>query len=115
MSNVTCRVFTREGEFYTYSITDNKGLLSVSVHQDDYLEFSFMGYRKLKKKATSYIPGRINLIELSEQEIQIREVTITAPPISSKNDTLIYNIASFVKQGDSHLEDILKKNYLVLR
>ncbi|WP_274288317.1 hypothetical protein [Prevotella corporis] len=73
-----------------------------------------MGYRKLKKKATSYIPGRINLIELSEQEIQIREVTITAPPISSKNDTLIYNIASFVKQGDSHLEDILK-NYLVLR
>lgn len=109
LSNVTCRVFTREGEFYTYSITDNKGLLSVSVHQDDYLEFSFMGYRKLKKKATSYIPGRINLIELSEQEIQIREVTITAPPISSKNDTLIYNIASFVKQGDSHLEDILKK------
>lgn len=109
LSNVTCRVFTREGEFYTYSITDNKGLLSVSVHQDDYLEFSFIGYGKLKKKAASYIPGRINLIELSEQEIQLREVTITAPPISIKSDTLIYNIASFVKQGDSHLEDILKK------
>ncbi len=109
LSNVTCRVFTTEGEFYTYSITDNKGLLSVSVHQDDYLEFSFIGYGKLKKKATSYIPGRINLIELSEQEIQLREITITAPPISTKNDTLVYNIASFAKQGDSHLEDILKK------
>ncbi|MGP1435067.1 MAG: hypothetical protein ACTTKN_00305 [Phocaeicola sp.] len=109
LSNVTCRVFTREGEFYTYSIADNKGRLSVSVHQDDYLEFSFIGYGKLKNKVTSYIPGRINLIELSEQEIQLREVTIIAPPISAKNDTLVYNIASFVKQGDSYLEDVLKK------
>lgn len=109
LSNVTCRVFTTEGEFYTYSITDDQGRLSVSVHQDDYLEFSFIGYGKLKKRAASYISERSNLIELSEQEIELREVIIKAPPISAKNDTLIYNIASFVKQGDSHLEDILKK------
>lgn len=109
LSSATCRVFTAEGEFYTYSISDNEGWLSVSVHQDDYLEFSFIGYEKLKKKATLYIPTKINLVELSEQETQLREIVITAPPISAKNDTLVYNIASFTKQGDSHLEDILKK------
>lgn len=109
LSYVTCRVFTAEGKFYTYSISDNEGRLSVSVHQDDSLEFSFIGYAKLKKKASSYISSKINLVELSEQETQLREIAITAPPISAKNDTLVYNIASFAKQGDSHLEDILIK------
>ena len=109
LSYVTCRVFTTEGTFYTYSISDNEGKLSISVHQNDYLEFSFIGYSKLKKKADSYIPKKINLVELSEQETQLREIAITPPPISAKNDTLVYNISSFVKQGDSHLEDILKK------
>lgn len=77
LSYVTCRVFTTEGTFYTYSISDNEGKLSISVHQNDYLEFSFIGYSKLKKKADSYIPKKINLVELSEQETQLREIAIT--------------------------------------
>lgn len=109
LSDVACRVFTTEGKFYTYAIADNEGRLSVSVNQSDYLEFSFIGFKTLKKKVSSYTSGKINLVELKEQDIKLREVAITAPPISAKSDTLVYNIASFIKQGDSHLEDVLKK------
>ncbi len=32
-----------------------------------------------------------------------------APPIRQKNDTLIYNVASFASTQDKYIEDILKK------
>lgn len=50
LSDVACRVFTAEGEFYTYAIANNEGNLTVSVHKSDYLEFSFIGYGTLKKR-----------------------------------------------------------------
>lgn len=31
------------------------------------------------------------------------------PPIRAKSDTLVYNVSSFAKDGDHHLEDVLKK------
>jgi hypothetical protein len=102
-------VFTTEGKIYAYAISDHNGKLSVSVHRNDSLEFSFIGYGKLKRRADAYTPGKINRVELAEQETLLREVTITVPPIRAQNDTLVYNMASFVKPGDSHLEDVLKK------
>ncbi len=109
LANVACRVFTAEGEFYTYAIADNEGRLSVAVHRGDFLEFSFIGYAKLRKEAASYTPGKTNVVELAGQEVQLREIAITAPPISARSDTLVYNVASFAGRGDSHLEDVLKK------
>lgn len=109
LSDVVCRVFTAEGYFYAYSISDNNGKLSISVDKNDIVEFSYMGYNKLKKKANCYTSNKTNIIELVEQNISLREVTIKAPPIREKNDTITYNVASFSKLGDSHLEDVLKK------
>lgn len=109
LSDVVCRVSTAEGGFYAYAISDKNGLLSVSVRASDCLEFSFLGYKTLKKKAASYASDKINLVELTEENFTLREIAITAPPVSAESDTLIYNIASFARQGDSHLEDVLKK------
>ena len=107
--SVACRVFTSEEKFYTYAISDNEGKLTVSIHKDDLLEFSYIGYKKLKTKASSYTVGKTNVIELSEQGVSLREVTIKAPPIRAKKDTLVYHVASFAKLGDTHLEDVLRK------
>lgn len=109
LPNVACRVFTAGGEFYAYAIADNEGRLSVPVRQGDFLEFSFIGYAKLRREAASYTPGKTNIVELAGQEVQLREIAITAPPISARSDTLVYNVASFAARGDSHLEDVLKK------
>lgn len=107
--SVACRVFTPEDKFYTYAISDNEGKLAVSIHKNDFLEFSYIGYKKLKIKASSYAVGKTNVIELIEQSVSLREVTIKAPPIRAKKDTLVYHVASFAKLGDTHLEDVLRK------
>lgn len=106
---VTCRVFTSNGKFYTYAVADGKGRLSVTVRPGDSLEFSFIGYGKLKKPATSFSASGINLIELTREGVTLREVAITAPPVSARSDTLVYNVAAFAGQGDTHLEDVLRK------
>jgi len=109
LNNVVCRVFTAEGKFYTYALSDNKGKLSISVDKNDVLEISHIGYNKIKEKANSYTAKKLNSIELTEQSVSLREVTIKVPPIRAKHDTIVYNVAAFAKLGDSHLEDVLKK------
>lgn len=109
LSSVACRVFTAEGKFYTYAIADNEGKLSVSVHKNDLLEFTFIGYGKLKVRAYSCTSGKVNVVELVEQAVPLREITIKAPPVRAKNDTIVYSVGSFAKLGDVHLEDVLKK------
>lgn len=106
---VACRVFTSVGKFYNYAIADGKGRLSVTACHGDSLEFSFIGYGKLKEPAASFSSSETNLVELVRENVMLREVAITAPPISARSDTLIYNVAAFVGQGDTHLEDVLRK------
>ncbi len=109
LTSVVCRVFTAEVKLYTYAISDSEGKLSVPVHKTDMLEFTHIGYGKLKARMNAYAVGKVNVVELTEQAVSLREVTIKAPPIRAKSDTIVYNVGSFVKRGDVHLEDILKK------
>lgn len=109
LNNVTCRVFTAEGKLYTYGISDSEGRLTVSVREGDFLEFSAMGYGRQKVEAASCPTAGTSVIELAEQAVELREVTAKAPPVSARNDTIAYNIASFATPGDRHLEDVLKK------
>lgn len=39
----------------------------------------------------------------------MREVVVKAPPIRRQEDTIAYQVKSFLRPGDSHLEDILRK------
>lgn len=109
LSDVTCRVFTNHGKFYNYSISDNKGLLSIRVNKEDSLQFSCLGYEDLTFPAYLFSINQINAIKLTEKNIILREVVVKAPPIRQKNDTLAYSVRAFTKPGDIHLEDILKK------
>lgn len=109
LSHVVCRVLTPEGALYAYSIANEDGKLTVSARPTDSIEFALIGYSTLKSKAGAYTTAKTNVVFMTLQEVQLREVSIKAPPISARSDTLAYNVASFVGRGDAHLEDVLKK------
>ena len=109
LGSVTCRVYSSLGKMYRYAISGNGGRLSVASAQNDRLEFSLMGYAKKKLSAGRCSQSGINTILLQQTETQIREVVVKVPPIRAKSDTLVYNVRSFAKDGDRHLEDVLKK------
>lgn len=109
LSSVNCRVYTEQGKFSTFGISDKDGKLSIAVSSKDMLEFSYIGYGTIKSKADTFSTNHVNMIELNEEAFNLREIIVKAPPIRKNNDTLSYNVKSFVKSGDIHLEDVLKK------
>lgn len=106
---VTCRVFSSSGKFCSYGISDKKGLMKLQTHLNDWLEFSFLGYEKQKINISSNQSQRIHIVFMKPSTVALREVQIKAPPISARNDTLVYRVSAFTKAGDRHLEDVLKR------
>ena len=106
---VTCRVFSSSGKFCSYGISDKNGLLKLQPHLNDWLEFSFLGYEKLKINISSNQSPRTHIVFMKPSTVALREVQIKAPPISARNDTLVYRVSAFTKAGDRHLEDVLKR------
>ena len=106
---VTCRVYSSSGKFYSYGISDKKGVMKLQTHLNDWLEFSFLGYEKLKINISSNQSPRTQIVFMKPSTVALREVQIKAPPISARNDTLVYRVSAFTKAGDRHLEDVLKR------
>ena len=52
--------------------------------------------------------GTVNF-DIEEKPLEIKEVTVVAPKISLRGDTLNYHIASFLDQNDRVIGDVLKK------
>ena len=106
---VTCRVFSSSGKFCSYGISDKNGLVKLQPHLNDWLEFSFLGYEKQRINISSNQSPRIHIVFMEPSTVALREVQIKAPPISARNDTLVYRVSAFTKAGDRHLEDVLKR------
>ena len=109
LDGVTCRVYSSSGKFYSYGISDKKGVMKLQTHLNDWLEFSLLGYEKLKINISSNQSPRTHIVFMKPSTVALREVQIKAPPISARNDTLVYRVSAFTKAGDRHLEDVLKR------
>lgn len=109
LSNVMCRVYTKDNKFYSYAISDKNGCLCIKVSDNDIIEFSYLGYTPLKQSANDFDFNEINNVILAEKTIELNEVIVKDSPIQEQNDTISYNVRAFIQAGDSHLEDILKK------
>lgn len=92
-----------------YALADNDGRLSVKAGQDDMLEFYAMGYKKRELRASMFTSSHRQYVGLTQTGVALREVTVKAPAIRAKGDTLVYDIRAFAKAGDTYLEDVLKK------
>ena len=106
---VTCRVYSSSGKFYSYGISDKSGIVKLNLRQSDWIEFSLLGYKKLKYKVNAFGMYKRNTIYMVPNAVALREVQIKAAPISARNDTLSYRVGAFAKMGDRHLEDVLKR------
>lgn len=109
LGNVVCRVYTAGGKFHAYGISDGGGGLHIHVGHGDLIEFSYVGYQTVKVNADTCHVGRSNVVRMQAGAAALREVTIKARPVTARGDTLAYNIGSFAKPGDVHLEDVLRK------
>lgn len=94
-----------------YTISDQKGsfrLTYTPAKDKEYvIRFSYLGYEtvvlNIEKSITQYN------VALHAQAIGIKEIIVKAPKIKSQGDTIIYNVASFSKEGDKTIGDVLKK------
>ena len=109
LTSVTCRVLTAGGKLSAFGISNGEGELTVRAHKTDVLEFALIGYAKKRIEAKACSAAKPTTVSLAEEAVEIREVTVKVPPIRAKSDTITYNVGSFIKRGDVHLDDVLKK------
>ena len=89
---------------FTQTKTDGTYTLTVA---GEYLHFSIIGY---KKKTINLTAGRtIYDVALEQSVIELKEVKVKARKIRQRGDTLIYHVATFAKDGDRSIGDVLKK------
>ena len=94
----------------SYTISDKKGYYRLRFQTklpNVDIEFSFLGF----KTVTRRIPVKTTTLNqaLSFSPINLKELTVKAPDISSQNDTINYNVSAFISKADRNVEDILRK------
>lgn len=93
-----------------YTITDRNGSFNVTytpAGTQDSIVFSSIGFRRIAMPVGKFINGTV--VKMDEEALKLKEVTVRVPPISSRGDTLTYNVASFRTASDRTIEDIIKK------
>lgn len=92
---------------YTTTAVSGEFSFEVKEVQNRTLNFALLGYTShsmsLKADVKHYN------VELSPKSVEIKEVVVKAPPIKSKGDTIVYNVASFAGDADKTIGDVLKK------
>ncbi|MEH6305307.1 hypothetical protein RYH73_06620 [Olivibacter sp. CPCC 100613] len=94
--------------YTTSSIDGNFSLTLADTTRTTYwLEINHIGY---KKTIVSILSDKMDYsITMEEQPIDLAEVEVKSPPISSNNDTLRYDVESFSKSTDRTIADVLKR------
>lgn len=107
---VIVTVKNREEKNVAYTSTDRSGRFSVSCPStltEGTIQFSCIGYQKLVIPLGQFKNGSEHI--LTEEAFALKEVTVKAPPISVRGDTLTYDVNSFRDASDRSIEDIIKK------
>ncbi len=91
-----------------YALTDARGQYSLPWKHDGTLQVSvsMLGYKQQVRNVSS--AGVLN-IWLQSESILLNEVQIRPGRISTRKDTVRYNLADFVSSKDVHIKDVLKK------
>lgn len=97
------------GNTTAYSITDDNGRFELKFNikeADLLLSFEHLTYNKLQRS----ISNRSQTLDviLTERVLDIETVTVSAPMMRQRGDTLSYHLASFTGRADVSLEDAMK-------
>ena len=110
LSNVIVMLKTEDGKaILRHTTTDEKGTFSleISMMEKRMLTFSLMGYESVNLPLQT---GKKEYrVSLKPKTIQMKEVTVKAPKIRTKGDTIVYNVSRFADAQDKTIADVLKK------
>lgn len=110
LSGVIVMLKSTEGTIVRHTATDADGRFSLSVpaaRQGYTVNFSAMSY-EAKSLPLEEVQGELK-VALKSAPIVIREVTIKAPAIGQRGDTLSYRVDNFADIQDKTIGDVLRK------
>jgi hypothetical protein len=98
----------RDGMTIDYALTDANGCYSLPWHHEGTLQVSasLLGYGR---QTCDVSAGRQLNFTLQTESIVLKEVEIRPGRISSRRDTIRYNLADFATAKDTHIKDVLKR------
>lgn len=98
----------RGDKLIDYALTDERGHYSLKWHHEGTLQLSvsLLGYRKEMHDISG--PGRLDLA-LKSEAVVLKEVQIRPGRISTRKDTVRYDLSKFATERDVHIKDVLKR------
>lgn len=98
----------RENTMIDYTFTDAQGQYSLFWKHTGTLQISFsmLGYKREMRHVST--AGILN-VSLQSESIRLKEVQIRPGRISTRKDTVRYDLAEFASSRDTHIKDVLKK------
>ncbi|WP_396179782.1 carboxypeptidase-like regulatory domain-containing protein [Flavobacterium sp.] len=97
-------------DLIVFSTTDKDGLFVLEIDNkisEFDIQLSCIGYKTITETLKN--ESRTRNFVLNEQEIELSEVVVKAPPIIQKGDTIKYTVGSFSKEQDRSIGDVLKR------
>jgi len=98
------------GKSIAYTTTTNKGTYELTIKEPPAtftLSFQHLAFENVTRQANT--KTRKVDVRLASKVTMIREVSVKAPQLFVKKDTVSYNVASFTSTADRTIEDVLKK------
>lgn len=94
----------------TYGITSGSGDFSLDVSSSkDKLDLSFEHLSYKKKVISIGNRSQALKVDLEENVARLKEVTVRAPSIQQRGDTVSYRLSAFIGKEEMPLEDAIKK------
>lgn len=109
LSTVMVKTYSPEGkEWHTKTGKDGRFAITIPTIPDSVkIRFSKLGY-----ETETFVIHDFSIpvsIELHRTSTLLKEVTVKAPSVRLKGDTIVYDLAAFAGKGDVTLQDALKK------
>lgn len=108
VGNVTCKLLDGKDSLLAYALTRRDGTYRLkAVNGGRQIEFAFLGYETRRiplKEGCNVYDAR-----LERKAVELKNVTVTADPITRRKDTLLYNVDAFRQKQDRSIEDVLKR------
>ena len=94
-----------------YDVSDGEGRYNISLaagQEPAKIVLAGMGYRTVERGGGK---GNIDMgrITMEEAELELKEVTVKAPPVRTTGDTITYYVDQLKDKSDRSIEDVIKK------
>lgn len=98
----------KRSEYYAAAKRDGSFSLRLRAHGPRLLlEVGFVGYKTLTREIEA--KDQTLHLRLEESTVELREVTVKAPRVTARRDTITYHVAQIKGESDYALEDVLKR------